>query len=340
MRYERLGEIVRLAFTMAGTREGVSLDDIAQNHAVSRRTAERMLAALREVFPQIEPVPGDGRSLRWRLPQGAVRGVIAAYSQELAEIDAAARRLRQEGAAEGRAEALESLAAKVRAAMRPELLRKTETDTATLMEAEGTAIRPGPRPHVPEAVLKGIREALLKSHRLCLTYMPEGMNPPGRKRIVEPLGLLHGQRPYLVAQIVGHEWSPSVFRLDRVLELEVLPEAFRLEVPFSLQAYAARSFGVWQEEAIAVTLRFTGRAAQEAAHFHLHPTQALEPQPDGSLLVRFTAGGRLEMMQHFVTWGELVEIVEPSSLREEMVEWCGKLALHHGRAAGSASAKW
>lgn len=333
MRYERLSDLLRLAFSLAGTREGLSLDEIASEQGVSRRTAERMLAALRESFPQLESVPGDGRSLRWRLPQNAMRGVLAADTRELLELDAAARRLREEGAADGRADALVSLAAKVRTALAPALLRRTEVDTAALMEAEGTAVRPGPRHHVPESVLRTIREGLLASHRLSLMYASEGTNPPGKERIVEPLGLLHGQRPYLVAQIAGHPANPSVFRLDRVTSVTMLPDAFQGDPTFNLQDYAARSFGVWQEEPIDVTLRFSGSAAQEAKDYHFHPTQRLVQEPDGSLVVRFTAGGRLEMVQHFATWGDKLQIVGPDALREAMVEWATAIALTHSRNA-------
>ena len=329
MRYEKPMKLMRLAVALSGTREGVTLDEIAAEHEVSHRTAERMVAALRDTFPQIESIPGDGRSLRWRLPQNAIRGVLAPDAIELHELEVAAQRLRSEGAADGRAQALESLAAKVRAALRPDLLRKTETDTAALMEAEGTAIRPGPRPHVAETILKAVRDALLKSHRVRMVYRSKGAPPPGRERIVDPLGVLHGQRPYLVAALTDRGFEPSVFRLDRISRLEVLPLPFTRPDGFDLQAYAARSFGVWQEDPIAVTLRFTGTAAEEAQHFHFHPTQTRTPKPDGSVIVSFNAGGRLEMMQHLSTWDTLVEIVEPASLRKEMSAWCSTLSGHH-----------
>lgn len=337
MRYEKPVELLRLAIAMSGTAEGLSLDEIAEGEGVNRRTAERMLASLRETFPQIESLQGDGRSLRWRLPQSAIRHLITVDAAELMELDNAARRLRDEGAAEGRAQALEDLAAKVRVALRPELLRRTETDTAALMEAEGTAVRPGPRPQVAEPILKGIREALLKLHRLRMVYATDGAQTAARERTVEPLGVLHGLRPYLVAQIVGRPFSPAVFRLDRVLELYVLPEPFTRPASFNLQDYAARSFGVWQEQPIYVALRFSGAAAREAMNFHLHPSQVVEQQPDGTLLIRFRAGGRLEMMQHLVTWGQQVEIIEPASLRDEMAAWCAGLAQHHSCASSVVS---
>jgi predicted DNA-binding transcriptional regulator YafY len=40
----------------------------------------------------------------------------------------------------------------------------------------------------------------------------------------------------------------------------------------------------------------------------------MEEEPDGSLVVRFRAGGLLEMAWHLFTWGDQVEVVEPGEL--------------------------
>jgi len=62
-----------------------------------------------------------------------------------------------------------------------------------------------------------------------------------------------------------------------------------------LQTFAERSFGVFQEEPFDVVWRFSPTAAADARQFLFHPTQTMEDQPDGSLIVRFRAGGALEM---------------------------------------------
>ena len=222
MRYERIGSLLQLALVLAGTREGLTIEDVATEFDVSRRTAERMLDAVQAAFPQVVEAASEDRKKRWCLPQNALRGLLSAEAPELVELDAAAKRLRNDGAAGGRAEALEMLAAKLRAAMQPTALRRTAPDVELLMEAEGTALRPGPRPHVPAAVLSTMREALLGCRRLRLHYQSEGAAPEGRAHVVEPLGLLHGQRPYLVAQIVGSGQGPSVFRLDGLFNSRIL----------------------------------------------------------------------------------------------------------------------
>jgi hypothetical protein len=83
---------------------------------------------------------------------------------------------------------------------------------------------------------------------------------------------------------------------------------------FSLQKYAEQSFGVFQEKPFDVVWRFSPKAAPDAKTFLFHPTQVMEPQPDGSLIVRFHAGGALEMCWHLVTWGGEVRIDKPRKL--------------------------
>ena len=81
---------------------------------------------------------------------------------------------------------------------------------------------------------------------------------------------------------------------------------------------ANRAFGVFQneEEFGEVVWRFSPQAAAHARGFEFHPGQVLEDQPDGSLIVRFSAAGHLEMCWHLYLWGDDVEVIEPALLRD------------------------
>jgi predicted DNA-binding transcriptional regulator YafY len=329
-RHAQVSALLRLALDMAGTREGLSLTDIAARAGVSRRTAERHLAALKAAFPAIEPVPGDGRSLRWRLPHGYVSPFLAPTAVELAELDAAAARLRYEGAPPERVAALESLAARVRAAMRSGPLFKAAPDVERLMEAEGTAARPGPRPALVPGLLAKIRQAILSDHELEITYARPGAEPTVRR--LQPLGVLHGALPYLVGSVAGTPGDPTLFRLDRVRGVAIRPETFVHDPGFDLAAWAERSFGVFQgDEADDVVLRFSAEIAADVRAWRFHGTQTTEDLPDGRLLVRFTACGWREMIHHLATWGEHVEVLEPDDLRRELANWAREIATHHRR---------
>lgn len=81
--------------------------------------------------------------------------------------------------------------------------------------------------------------------------------------------------------------------------------------------YAAKAFGVCQVPVQygEVTWRFAPEAAAHVAEFRFHPTEVLEPQDDGSLIVRFNAAGWLEMAWHLYQRGDKVEVIAPDGLR-------------------------
>ena len=106
--------------------------------------------------------------------------------------------------------------------------------------------------------------------------------------------------------------SESPNRSRTISEARLAPETFERDPAFDLQRYAARSFGTFQEAPVRVVLRFTADVARDASTFLFHPQQSVEENGDGSLTVRFEAGGIEEMCRHLFTWGNSVTIVQPS----------------------------
>lgn len=157
-------------------------------------------------------------------------------------------------------------------------------------------------------------EALRGPFRLHVCYGAQGSAP----RVIEPHGMLLGHRTYFVARQPSRGENILNFRTDRIHEAEVLKEGFQLASPFSLETYAAQAFGVYQdpEQFGEVVWRFIPEAAERAAEYRFHPTQVVEPQDDGRLIVRFAAAGWLEMAWHLYQWGDKVDVLAPQGLRE------------------------
>jgi predicted DNA-binding transcriptional regulator YafY len=177
-------------------------------------------------------------------------------------------------------------------------------------------------------VLARLREALLAGLMVKFNY-----GEPPRWRKVVPYGLLFGPRAYLVARVKGRT-QPVLFRLDQIHRLEALNEPGAPPSEFDLKAYAECSFGVFQEELQEVVQRFAPSAAPDARAFLFHPTQSLSDEPDGSLTVRFRAGGLLEIAHHLMTWGPSVTILAPKALQDLMRELAGAPHDHYGASAG------
>ena len=126
-------------------------------------------------------------------------------------------------------------------------------------------------------------------------------------------------RRYLVARPEEDAGAPPrLYVVENIRGAGVTGDGFVRDTAFNLQAFAQRSFGVFQnpDEFGEVVWRFSRSAASHARGFEFHPTQRLEDQPDGSLIVCFEAAGHLEMAWHLYMWGDDVEVLAPPALRE------------------------
>ena len=325
IRYERLTDLFRLAVRLQGV-GGLTIDEIREEFAVSRRTAERMRRAVEHVFGPLESVDWDDGKRHWRLPPNGLRDLIGVSADELVELETAAAALRRSGRDEG-AGLLRDLAAKLRALLRPAAQRRLEPDLEALMLAEGLAMWPGPRPRLEPRLLATLREAIKGARWITFRYVSRMTGRRSRQR-VQPHGLLYGRRAYLVGR-KGDTGGMRYWVLANMREVALADEGFVHDVNFDLTAFAEQSFGSFQEEPVKVVLRFSADVAADAGTFLFHPSQEIEKNKDGSLTVRFEAGGALEICWHLFTWGDSVTVEQPAELRNRLAGMCSALAEHH-----------
>jgi predicted DNA-binding transcriptional regulator YafY len=313
MRHDKAAMVIDLARRMAASAEGLTLNEMASEMGVGRRTAERMRDAVLALFPAAEEV-SDPPTKRWRIRGGLSAFEQAPTAEELLELSKAAQALRAAG--EGaRAQALEGLERKIKSATRSTALNRIAPDLEALVRAETIAVQAGPRPSADEAMLAAIRGAILAGRPLEFTYSRPGAEP--RRRSVAPCGLMFGRANYLVAAD-RESGRIQTFRLDRMSAVAAGEGSAPPPPDFDLAAFANRSFGIYQDEVEDVVLRIAAEGAAEARAWRWHPTQALEDLPDGRVEVRFTASGLRELAWHLFTWGAQVEIVAPDRLRAVM----------------------
>ena len=85
MRYERAGDIVRLALRLQGSYAGLTIGDIQEEFAVSRRTAERMRNVVEATFGPLEIAATDtgDRRIRWGLRSPALHPFIKVFARRV-----------------------------------------------------------------------------------------------------------------------------------------------------------------------------------------------------------------------------------------------------------------
>lgn len=323
MSYSKAADLLRIADMAMASFEGISLQDVTREFKCDHRTAQRMMRAFENVFPNAEILEDVERRRRWHLPRSDPRWLQAQgiRDSELAALDMAAKRAEHDGAPDD-AQRLRALKDRLLAAMPPSQARRTEADAEALLEAQGFASRPGPRVVTDRNLLGALTEALRAPWELKVLYRGAQDEAP-KERYLEPHGLLLGTRRYLVARPSKGDGRMRRFRLDRIQSAEITGRSFAREPDFDLDAFAARAFGSFHSDSEygRVEWRFTPEAAPTARQFIFHPLQEMTEEPDGSLTVRFTASGHMEMSWHLYMWGDHVEVLAPDSLRDMVAQY-------------------
>lgn len=311
MSFSKAQDLIRLAQMAAARRSGIGLKEIIEEFSVSHRTAQRMTQALEETFANVTAEDGDDRKRRWRIEGPGQDRLQLRPETAIEALDIAGREAEAEGRLRHR-QALEGLRDGLLARLTNRDAARAEADAEAVLSALVTVTRPGPRVSLAVPILDAVTEALRGPFRLKVRYK----TADAPERLLEPHGVLMGHRTYLVARDPA-KGDIRTFRLDQILSADVLDESFAMEPSFSMESFAAQSFGVWQDPAQfgEVIWRFTPAAAERAAGFRFHPLQTCEPQDDGSLIVRFMAVGWLEMAWHLYQWGDAVEVLAPEGLR-------------------------
>ncbi|GEK31846.1 WYL domain-containing protein [Kurthia zopfii] len=140
------------------------------------------------------------------------------------------------------------------------------------------------------------------------------------ERSVKPLGIMFSDFYfYLIAFPVGKDYGyPTIYRIDRIVNFEQTLIQFKIPYDSRFQEgeFRKRVQFMYTGELIKVRFKFTG-PSQQAVRDRLPTAKILEVLADGVIFEAEVFGSGIKMW--FLSQGRYVEIIEPKSLREEML---------------------
>ena len=303
-RYSRVSDILDLAIFMSSKLQGVTIKDIEERYNVSRRTAERMRDSLTCIFSSVDEIETDDAQKHWGFINYSISQFVTFTPKEVANIEQCQRRTTNKEMKEELGKTVEKIKA---------FNRKHETSLENnielYMQTEGYAVRQMPQYKISIEALEVIREAVQHSKVVTGIYHD-------KKRTIEPLGMIYGEKIYLVAREKAKGDGIYNYLLHKFQDLKLTDKSFD-KGDFDLQAYTNLSFGVYHGEVLDVKLSFTSDLAEEASKFNFHPTQKGKFEKDGSYTLTFKASGSKEIIWHVFKWGAGCKILAPKSLRDE-----------------------
>ncbi len=153
-----------------------------------------------------------------------------------------------------------------------------------------------------------------------LHYEPYGRSPytcTFAPYLLEPSGI--GRTIYFI----GYSNPPGelrTYKLERVRYAELTKEAFELPPTFDGPGLLRRAWGVMfgDGECAHVKLRFSQFVSKRVRETRWHPSETLTETPEG-LIWEAEIGDITEIRPWIRGWGADCEVLEPTSLREEMI---------------------
>ncbi|MBQ9667569.1 MAG: WYL domain-containing protein [Prevotella sp.] len=178
--------------------------------------------------------------------------------------------------------------------------------------------------HVPSGgeKLQQVIKAMKESRTISLTYRRYGSPGCGTYTLAPYCVKLFRQRWYLVASF--ESGLKSVYSFDRIETVELLDEKFKMNEMFDAAEFFSDSYGIVIDDKIEsqrIVFRAYGYEPYYLRDLPLHHSQreinTTEEYSDFELKLKPTADFKALLMSR----GQWIEILEPQSLADEIVEW-------------------
>jgi predicted DNA-binding transcriptional regulator YafY len=167
-------------------------------------------------------------------------------------------------------------------------------------------------PGIAAPHLEKLWEALHERRRVRLLY--RGQNrAEAAQRDVDPYLLVYGWGRQYCLGYCHLRRDIRTFRVDRILDLELLEQSFEIPAEFNLQTYVDSQ--PYFQRRIQVRLHFAPETALQALDNRSH-WDSLNEQPDGSIIVTFDVPDIEVAASIMMSYTHLSQVLEPAELRE------------------------
>jgi len=306
----RLHDVIRIL----EARYGATVDELVEECQVNRRTIYRDLQAIADAgYPLVREREPDGRVL-YRFITGFKNIPPITFSlQELMTLYFCRGQL---AFLQGTpfAEDLDAIFARIRSSLPPRSVAHLERlAEAAVPRFQGLRDYSGKKD-----ILTRVREALLYQYRCVLVYAPPRRS--GEEYLFDPYTLLFYKDSLYLGGYAHNRKGLRLFLVDRVKDIRLTEERFEIPEDFRLDSLTGNAFGLIDDQPMPIRVRFSPEVAHLIRERSWHPTQTLEEQKDGSVILCLEAAGEREILSWLYSYIPHVEVLSPPGLQRRFAE--------------------
>ncbi|HSL42533.1 MAG TPA: YafY family protein [Anaerolineales bacterium] len=165
--------------------------------------------------------------------------------------------------------------------------------------------------------LEKLRRAI-REHRCVEMNYQRSQTPHPSQRGLDPYALVHRWGWWYVIGFCHQKKEIRTFRVDRIASIALSGSTFSPSSDFDLHEYLKNELQAQPQ--VKARLRFESAYANILAGNHSY-WDTVEPQPDGSVDVTFSAPALEWAASTTLAYGPAVEVLEPLALRAMVAEW-------------------
>lgn len=181
-------------------------------------------------------------------------------------------------------------------------------------------------PNYPEEIIEAVHSALLSEQQLEISY--ESREQGDIKTYpVHPLGIVQrGTVTYLVATLYDYT-DIRMLAVHRIQSAQILEQPAKTPRKFDLAEYVRQgAFGFEESGEIKLLVRFTTPAVEHLRETPLALNQQIEAaDQDGWMRLKATVPDTAQLRWWLLGFADQVEVLEPASLREEFANMAQSL---------------
>ncbi len=184
-----------------------------------------------------------------------------------------------------------------------------EQSRFTVFPQSNTVIRPG--------IWETVAGAIKSSSKIEVHYQTPGGEPS--VRTLDPYHGVRFEGDWYVIAFCHLRQEIRTFSLARMIGAKILSDTFQIPASFDFHKLIGSHFGVhWSDDEFEVKIKFNKAVAGYLKERKWHPSQTIEENSDGSVILSLTVNHLLELKRWILSWGSMVEVLEPESFVEDI----------------------
>ena len=182
-------------------------------------------------------------------------------------------------------------------------------------------------------IINRVNEATQKKKSIDIVYYTMSRKKES-KRKVDPYRIWFFNGTFYLIGKCHLRGEVRIFALDRIKILHLTKDSFVIPEDFNLDDFMRPSFGIFQGEPIKVKIWFHPDVAGYIKEKIWHESQEIHPQDDGSIIFEAEVAGTDEIKFWIMSWGASALVLEPESLRDEILKETEVIIERHKKIPG------